>query len=106
MTVTEAVAVEVQPPALVTVNVYEPGFNPVTDPFVPVPVAVPEGLPFMVHVPEAGNPPSATEPVGVEQVGCVTTPRIGLVGVVGAALIVTEAVAVEVQPPALVTVKV
>jgi hypothetical protein len=69
-------------------------------------VSVPEGAPFTVQVPEAGNPLSANEPVGVEHVGCVTVPRIGAEGGVGATLIVTDAVAVEVHPLALVTVNV
>lgn len=41
------------------------------------------GLEVIVHVPEAGRPLSATEPVGVVQSGCVTDPTIGAVGVVG-----------------------
>jgi hypothetical protein len=71
-----------------------------------VPVSVPEGFPFTVHVPEAGSPLRTTEPVGLEQVGCVTVPSIGVVGAPGAALMVTEAVAGDVQVEALVTVKV
>ena len=63
-------AVEVQPEAFVTVNVYEdPGVRPVTVPVVPVLVKEPEGEPVTVQVPEAGSPLRATDPVGVEQVG-------------------------------------
>ena len=85
MIVTDAVAVEVQPLAFVTVNVYEPADRPEIVPVVPVLVNVPDGLPLTVHVPEEGKPLSATEPVGVAQVGCVTVPRIGVDGVPGAA---------------------
>jgi len=88
------------------VNVYEPADRPEIVPVVPVLVNVPDGLPLTVHVPEEGKPLKATDPVGVEQVGCVTVPRIGVDGVPGAALMVTEAVAVDVQPLAFVTVNV
>jgi hypothetical protein len=104
--VTEAVAVEVQPEAFVTVKVYEPGASPDTVPVVPVLESVPEGVPVTVHVPEAGRPLRFTEPVDVVHVGCVTVPKTGVVGVPGAALIVTDVVAEEVQPEALVTVNV
>ena len=65
----EVEAVEVQPSALVTVNVYEaPAVSPVTVPVVPELVKEPEGEPVTVHDPEAGNPLRATEPVGVAHV--------------------------------------
>ena len=75
-------------------------------PVVPVLESVPDGLPVTVQVPEAGKPLKSIEPVGVVHVGCVTVPSTGADGVVGAALTVTDAVAVDVQPLALVTVKV
>jgi len=63
-------AVDVQPSALVTVNVYEaPAVSPVTVPAVPELVKDPEGEPVTVHDPEAGSPLRVTDPVGVEQVG-------------------------------------
>ena len=50
---------------------------------VPVPVeVVPPGEAVTVHVPEAGRPLRVTEPVEVEQVGCVMVPRIGEDGAV------------------------
>ena len=69
---------------------------------VPVPVIAP-GL--IVQVPVAGKPDNATLPVAKAQVGWVMVPTIGAVGVVGWALITTLAVALEVHPAALVTVK-
>ena len=66
----EVEAVEVQPEAFVTVKVYEiPAVSPVTVPVVPELVKDPEGEPVTVHDPDAGNPLSATEPVGVAHVG-------------------------------------
>lgn len=51
---------------------------------VPVPVDVtPPGVAVTVQVPDEGNPLNATEPVGVEQEGCVIVPTIGAVGVLG-----------------------
>ena len=67
------------------------------------PITVPDWL--IVQLPE-GNPFNTTEPVGVPQIGCVTVPVTGAVGTVKLGLIVTEAEAVETQPPVLVTVKV
>ncbi|MFN8275697.1 MAG: hypothetical protein U0X58_12560 [Flavobacteriaceae bacterium] len=58
----------------------------------------------MVQVP-AGSPVSSILPVAVEHVGCVTVPMVGADGVGGCALMVAEADATEVQPEALVTVK-
>ena len=106
MIVTDAVADEVQPLALVTVNVYDPGAKLVIVPVVPVLVNVPDGFPVTVHVPEEGKPFRLTEPVEVAHVGCVTVPRTGVVGAPGAALIVTEVVAVDTHPLALATVNV
>ena len=76
--------------------------NPVSVVVVPVPVTAPG---FIVHVPVAGNPDKATLPVAVAQVGWVIVPTTGVVGVAGWALITTLAVALEVHPAALVTVK-
>lgn len=58
-------AVEVQPPALVTVNVYvAPAGIPLTVTDVVFPVVVtPPGILVIVHVPE-GNPLNTTEPEG------------------------------------------
>lgn len=98
-------ATEVHPEELVTVKVYVPGESPLKVAVVMLPVIV---LPFdavTVQVPVLGNPLSATEPVGVEQVGCVMAPRTGAVGVVGAASITAFNDAVDVQVP-LFTVKV
>lgn len=98
-------AAEVHPEALVTVKVYVPGESPLKAAVVMLPVIV---LPFdavTVHVPDDGSPLSATEPVGVEQVGCVMVPSTGAVGVVGAASITAFNDAVDVQVP-LFTVKV
>jgi hypothetical protein len=69
----------------------------VTLPALPVPVTV--------HVPDDGNPLSATDPVATEQVGWVIVPMIGADGSVSE-LIATFADAGEVHPVALVTVKV
>ena len=73
---------------------------------VPVPDADPEGDPVIVHVPLAGSPLKSIVPVATVHVGCVIVPITGAVGAPGTALIATELVAVEVQPAALVTVKV
>ena len=60
---------------------------------------------FIVHVPVAGKPDKATLPVAVAHVGWVIVPTTGVIGVAGCALITTLAVALEVHPAALVTVK-
>ena len=67
----------------------------------PEPATLP-GL--IVQVPD-GKPLSATLPVAVVHVGCVIVPTAGVAGVVGAALITTLLLATDVQPLALVTVK-
>ncbi len=61
---------EVQPDALVTVNVYVPVVRAVMVELVPVPViAILPGTLVNVHVPVAGNPFITTLPVASEQVG-------------------------------------
>jgi hypothetical protein len=81
--------------------------NPVKVVVVPDPVVVvPPGEAVTVQEPAAGNPLKATDPVETEQVGCVIAPTIGAVAGVGAAFIAAEVEAVEVQPPAFVTVNV
>ena len=51
-------------------NVYDvPAESPEIVVVVPVPVAEPEGDPVMVHVPEAGRPLNAIEPVATVHVG-------------------------------------
>ena len=76
--------------------------NPVSVVVVPVPVTDPG---FIVQVPVAGKPDNATLPVAVAQVGWVIAPAAGAAGVAGWALITTLALAPEVHPAALVTVK-
>jgi hypothetical protein len=72
---------------------------------VPVPVVLPPGVRVNVHVPDEGNPLSATDPVATEQVGCVIVPTIGAV-TEGCGFMTTLADVAEVHPAALVTVKV
>jgi hypothetical protein len=60
---------------------------------------------LIVHVPVAGNPLNATLPVPTLQVGWVIVPTVGAIGEEGAAVIITFADPEEVQPEALVTVK-
>ena len=59
-----------------------------------------------VHVPDDGNPLKATLPVAVVQVGWVMAPTTGADGLSGDALMVALSDEAEVQPAALVTVKV
>jgi hypothetical protein len=66
----------------------------------PVPVIAP-GL--MVQLP-AGNPLTSTLPEDTVHVGCVRVMATGAVGAPGAAVITISPEAVEVHPPALVTV--
>jgi hypothetical protein len=98
---------DTHPSALATVKVYVPGLMLDTVRVVPVPVI--ETLPGVrvrVHVPAEGSPLSAALPVGRAQVGCVIAPTTGAEGVSGCALMTTLDDAGEVQPTALVTVKV
>ena len=64
------------------------------------------GVRVSVQLPEAGSPLRTTLPVERAQVGCVMSPTTGAVGVAGCALITTFEDAAEIQPRALVTVKV
>jgi hypothetical protein len=69
----------------------------------PVP-AIEPGL--ITHTPVAGRPLNATLPVGAEhEAGCVIVPTAGAGGAVGAGLMTTSAVASDVHPASLVTVK-
>lgn len=98
---------DMHPEALVTVNVYVPGLMPAIVLVVPVPLT--ETLPGVrvrVQVPVAGSPLSATLPVDTAQVGWVIVPMTGAEGVSGWALITTADDGADVQPTALVTVKV
>ena len=71
----------------------------------PVVVTAP-GLRVNVHVPDDGNPLSATEPVVTAHVGCVIVPTVGAAGAAGTALMTTLAEDEEVHPAAFLTVKV
>ena len=46
-------------------------------------MVTPFGLRVKVHVPDEGSPLSAIRPVDTAQVGCVTAPVTGAVGVGG-----------------------
>ena len=59
-----------------------------------------------VQVPDAGSPLKATLPVTVVQVGWMMAPTTGAAGLSGDALMVALSDEAEVQPAALVTVKV
>jgi hypothetical protein len=84
-----------------------PVAKPLNVPVVPVPVMVePPGVAVTVHVPDAGSPLKSTLPVAVVQVGWVMAPTTGADGVAGCALMVALSDEAEVQPAALVTVKV
>jgi hypothetical protein len=96
---------EMQPDALVTVNVYVPAGIPVTVVLVPDPVVVTApGVLVNVHVPDAGKPLNTTLPVATLQVGWVIVPTVGAVGVAGWAFITIFPDEGEVQPTASVTV--
>jgi hypothetical protein len=83
------------------------GAKPLNVPVVPVPVMVePPGVAVTVQVPDAGSPLKSTLPVAVVQVGWVMAPTAGAAGLSGDALIVALSDEAEVQPAALVTVKV
>ena len=61
---------------------------------------------MIVQVPVAGSPLKTTLPVGsVQDEGCVVAPTIGAEGASGAGFITTFAVASEVHPASLLTVK-
>lgn len=70
----------------------------------PVPDVVPPGDRVNVHVPDEGNPLSATDPVATVHVGWVIVPTTGA-GTEGGGFITTLADTDEVQPP-LATLKV
>jgi hypothetical protein len=73
----------------------------------PFPVLLtPLGFLVSVQLPGSGNPVSATLPVEMKHVGCVSGPITGAVGVTGGALITIAADEGEVHPAALVTVNV
>ena len=65
---------------------------------------LPPGDLVKVQVPVEGKPFNTTEPVLIEQVGCVMVPTIGADGAAGIALITILADADDVHPAALVTV--
>ena len=70
---------------------------------VPIPATEPG---FIVHTPVAGRPLKATLPEGTaHEAGWVIVPTVGAGGAVGGGLITTFAVAREVHPSSLVTVK-
>ena len=98
---TLADAGDVHPVAFVTVKLYVAAGSPVTVYVAPVPAIAP-GL--IVQLP-AGSPLNITLPVGKAQVGWVKVPTAGAVGAAGTAFITTLAVAGEIHPAALVTVK-
>ena len=82
---------------------YVPAAKPPIVVDVPLPVVViPPGVLVNVHVPDDGKPFNTTEPVDKAQVGCVTVPTAGAVGVIGCALICTLPDAGEIHPLALV----
>ena len=85
MIVTELVTEEVHPEAFVTVNMYVFDVSPLKVPVVPVPLGAGKitGFELIVHVPAAGNPLNATLPVATVQVGWVTVPTTGTLGVGG-----------------------
>jgi hypothetical protein len=98
---------EIHPDEFVTVKVYVPSIKPEIVLFVPDPgVVIPPGARVRVHVPLEGKPLKSTPPVETVQVGVVITPITGAVGVAGCALITTADEGPDMQPTALVTVKV
>ncbi len=98
---------DVHPASNATVKVYVPAERPEIIEEVPVPVVIsPPGFRVRVQVPVAGKPFSTTLPVATVHVGCDIVPTAGGAGIDGFALITTLAEAGEIQPDALVTVKV
>jgi hypothetical protein len=101
------VGVEVQPDALVTVNVYVFAERPEIVVVVPVPVKIaPSGVLVNVQVPVDGKLPNIILPVARVQLGWVIVPTDGTEGVDGCALMITLPDEEDVQPDELVTVKV
>jgi hypothetical protein len=92
---------EVHPTELVTVKLYVAAASPEIVVLVVLPV-IPPG--FIVQLP-AGSPLRATLPVARAQVGCVIVPTAGAAGAPGTVLITALDEAAEIQPAALVTVK-
>ena len=84
-----------------------PAARPLNVPVVPLPVIVVEPTDSVtVHVPAAGKPLRATLPVANAHVGCVIAPTVGADGVTGCTLTTALPEAIDVQPAALVTLKV
>ena len=69
-------------------------------------MVTPPGVRVTVQLPVDGNPFSTTVPVDTAQVGCVIVPTTGASGTGGGAFMTTLADAADIQPDALVTVKV
>jgi hypothetical protein len=98
---------DIHPAALVTVKEYVPEARPETVVFVPDPVVVTSpGLRVNIQLPDDGNELNATLPVATEQVGWLMVPITGAFGVTGCGIISAPADDGDVQPSALVTVKV
>lgn len=96
--ITSADTADVQPPAFVTVKLYDPGLRPSTVKVVPDALAVIlPGKRVRVHVPSAGSPDITTLPVGLSHVGWVMVPGTGGVGVSGCGLIITSCEGSEVH---------
>lgn len=97
-------AVDEHPAALVTVKVNVPAGIPEIVVPVPVPVVIVlPGVLVMVHVPDEGNPFRTTLPVAKLQVGWVTVPTVGAVGIDGCKLMTILGDAGDMQPEAFVT---
>jgi hypothetical protein len=97
---------DMHPVELVTVKVKVPvGIVEIVT-LVPLPVLVTApGILVNVHDPVDGNPLKTTLPVDIAHVGCVMVPITGAVGDDGWGLITALAEDTDVQPAALVTVK-
>jgi hypothetical protein len=80
--ITSADDADVQPSALVTINVKVPAASPETVVLVPLPlVLVAPGLRISVQVPGVGKPFRTTLPVPTVQVRFVMVPIVGVAGV-------------------------